>query len=285
MSVTFSVIIPVFNKQSVVEDSIQSVLNQDYSDFELVVVDDGSTDSSLSVIENIDDRRMHFYHINNSGPSGARNYGINQAQGEWILFLDADDLLIPGALKTFNDAISSWPVADIIVSNFYDEAGGARLLHVPSHKEGMISNPFKSWFNKCLMPCAGAFICKRELLRQFHYNEKLRRSEDNELMFNLFRIAKVASINTPTMTYRHQFSSESKKIPPIEIDFKGHLSFDRNKTIWEKISLYECYIETKNVYPEESEKLYSSLRHRPFIVLAYHIAYWIRAFTRKFHEQ
>ena len=86
-----SVIIPLYNKEQIIEKCIQSVLTQDYNDFEVVVVNDGSTDRSAEIVKRIDDSRVRLIEQENGGPSKARNTGVKNAKGEWIVFLDADD--------------------------------------------------------------------------------------------------------------------------------------------------------------------------------------------------
>ena len=98
-----SVIIPLYNKEPIIERSLQSVLSQDYDDFEVVVVNDGSTDRSADIVRSINDPRIRLIEQENGGPSKARNTGTKSARGEWILFLDADDELLPGALNYFSE--------------------------------------------------------------------------------------------------------------------------------------------------------------------------------------
>ena len=76
-----SVVIPLYNKETIIEKSLNSVLSQDYSDFELIVVDDGSTDGSVAIVEKIFDNRIHLIRQKNSGPSKARNVGVQYAKG------------------------------------------------------------------------------------------------------------------------------------------------------------------------------------------------------------
>ena len=101
-----SVVIPLYNKEPIIEKSIRSVLSQDYDDFEVVVVNDGSTDRSAEIVKNIDDSRVCLIEQENGGPSKARNTGVRNAKGEWIVFLDADDEFLPGALNYFSALIN-----------------------------------------------------------------------------------------------------------------------------------------------------------------------------------
>lgn len=97
----FSIVIPIFNREHLIRRSIESCLAQEFGDFEIIAVDDGSTDRSAEVISAFDDPRIKLLrHEVNQGVSPTRNTGISGAQGEWIVFLDSDDELTPGALGT-----------------------------------------------------------------------------------------------------------------------------------------------------------------------------------------
>jgi glycosyltransferase involved in cell wall biosynthesis len=93
MTPLISVIIPVFNAENYIAQSIQSVLSQTFTDFELLVIDDGSTDTSATVIERFSDARIHYFHKPNEGQCKTLNLGISKSKGRYIKFLDADDYL------------------------------------------------------------------------------------------------------------------------------------------------------------------------------------------------
>lgn len=88
-----SIIIPVYNSEKYIEETIQSCLDQTYSHFEVIIVNDGSKDSSEDIIQRFEDNRIKYFKIKNSGPCFARNYGISKATGKLFQFLDADDVL------------------------------------------------------------------------------------------------------------------------------------------------------------------------------------------------
>ncbi len=94
-----SVIIPLYNKEHFIKDTIYSVLNQSFSDWEMVIIDDGSTDSSVHIVQSVQDHRIRLYRQENQGVSCARNRGIKLAKGDFIAFLDADDKWMPDYLE------------------------------------------------------------------------------------------------------------------------------------------------------------------------------------------
>ncbi|MCH2534761.1 MAG: glycosyltransferase family 2 protein [Bdellovibrionales bacterium] len=111
-----SVIIPSFNRAAVLERAIYSVLRQSYTDFELIVVDDGSTDHTKQLVKDIfkDFINVYYYHTDNLGVSAARNYGASQATGEWLAFLDSDDEWFTNKLENQVEVLRQNPAATLI---------------------------------------------------------------------------------------------------------------------------------------------------------------------------
>jgi glycosyltransferase involved in cell wall biosynthesis len=106
-----SVIIPVFNKEKYIANTIQSVLNQTFKDFELIIIDDGSTDHSIEIIKGFSDPRIHIYQQENRGVSLARNFGASQSQSGLLAFLDADDIWYDNHLSEINQMYHHFPEA------------------------------------------------------------------------------------------------------------------------------------------------------------------------------
>lgn len=113
-----SVIVPVYNTEEFVGECIESVLAQTYSNFELLLVNDGSTDGSLQVCERYSDGRIHILSKQNGGLSDARNYGIKHAKGDYIFFLDSDDIIHQDTLKILLEMLMKQD-ADISVCGIY----------------------------------------------------------------------------------------------------------------------------------------------------------------------
>ena len=99
MAPVVSVIIPTFNRASLLQDAIDSVSAQTFGDWELWVVDDGSTDDTEVVVRSVPDPRIQYVRQDNQGVGAARNLGIDCARGDWIAFLDSDDMWLPNCLE------------------------------------------------------------------------------------------------------------------------------------------------------------------------------------------
>lgn len=115
-----SVIIPLYNKESAIENTVSSVLKQTYKNFELIISDDGSTDNSSSIIKRmaLDDKRIKYFYKSNGGVSSARNYGLSKAVGDWVVFIDADDEMLPNNLEHLHSLVANYNV-EIAAANVF----------------------------------------------------------------------------------------------------------------------------------------------------------------------
>lgn len=113
-----SVVIPLYNKEKQIAHTLQSVFNQTFQDFEVVVVDDGSTDGSVAEVEKLSDSRIRLIHQKNAGVSAARNRGIEEAKGDLIAFLDADDEWKPEYLATQYHLSQKYPDCNVFACNY-----------------------------------------------------------------------------------------------------------------------------------------------------------------------
>lgn len=113
-----SVIIPLYNKAPYIASTLQCVLQQTYTHYEIVVVDDGSTDDGVTKVKSVKDDRIRIVQQKNGGVSAARNRGIAEACGEYVAFLDADDEWRPDYLQTQMDLVLKYPQCDVFASNY-----------------------------------------------------------------------------------------------------------------------------------------------------------------------
>jgi len=111
-----SVVIPVYNGDKTIRETIESVINQTFEDFELIVIDDGSQDSTLEIVKSIPDSRLKVFSFPNAGLAASRNRGIKLACGDYISFIDADDLWIPDKLESQLQALQDNPQAAVAYS-------------------------------------------------------------------------------------------------------------------------------------------------------------------------
>ena len=129
-----SVVIPTYNRRGYVQEAIDSVLAQTYEDFEVIVVDDGSTDDTREVVERIRDPRVHYMYQSNAGRSAARNNGIAHSAGEYVAFLDDDDLYLPDKLASQVAFLEQHPEVELV-------AGGGDLVD----KECRVIGAWRLW--------------------------------------------------------------------------------------------------------------------------------------------
>lgn len=121
---TVSIVVPVYNTANYLHKCLDSILAQDYGDFELLLIDDGSTDSSGQICDSYAslDNRVKVYHKSNGGVSAARNFGISQSKGKWVAFIDSDDYVESSYLNNLlNKSVTEVPV-DLVISNIIVDA-------------------------------------------------------------------------------------------------------------------------------------------------------------------
>lgn len=137
----FTVVIPTYNRAGFIADTLRSVLAQTFAAFEIVVIDDGSKDNTATVVQQFTDARLH-YHAKENGERGlARNYGLARAQGEYVLFLDSDDVLHPTHLATLHAGIQEQNQPNFIATKFDFNRNGQRtssdLAPLPAGRYGL----------------------------------------------------------------------------------------------------------------------------------------------------
>ena len=255
-----SVIIPLYNKETIIDRTIRSVLSQSFSDFELIVVDDGSTDGSVRVVEGFHDERIRLINQRNSGPGAARNTGANNAKGDWIIFLDADDELREGALFHFFKLIKDNPQIEVFCCEFVEKKQNM-VFQQYVYKDGIVQNDFKAWFFEGVWPRTGATAFSRNIVLKCPFNENIRRYEDLECVFRMFHHSAILLSHHIVLTQNIDFATASLARNNITEDFLGHLVF-KGKPFWEKMCLYQFYLWERDNYPKEVYKLYPSLKWR-----------------------
>lgn len=147
----FSVIIPLYNKEKHIKNTLKSVLHQTFTNYEIVIINDGSTDNSESVVKNFTDPRIKYFNQENQGASQTRNNGIKYAIGKYYALLDADDLWFPNHLENFKKSISKYSTHLIFCNNYRlyfssKNTRNASFSYLPKEEEDIvvIKNYFRS---------------------------------------------------------------------------------------------------------------------------------------------
>lgn len=236
-----SVIIPTYNRAHTLPRSIESVLNQSYSNFELIIVDDGSTDETADVIKQYNDSRIRYFHTENRGACAARNFGIKKARGEYISFQDSDDFWYPEKLQAELHCLAKND-ADIVFCKMQsiDETSGRFLSVVPSKKQrNTFENLLISNFISTQMILMKTSIAKENL-----FNVKYPRFQDWEYVIRLYGKYKFVFCNQILVTQYLQSDSITK---------------NKLKTIEAYKLLLQDYYHVYNSYPFALAKLYKNI--------------------------
>jgi len=172
----FSIIIPTYNRAHLIGKTISSLLNQNYPGFELIIVDDGSTDQTEELIRGLDDPRIKYYKKENGGVSSARNYGLAFCSGDFINFFDSDDLAYPNHLQEAFNFISADSSTKILMFDF--EWGNAErtnvkevLMRYENPNEAILSSNF---------PSTNCVFLHKSVFKEVRFNESLTIAEDWE---------------------------------------------------------------------------------------------------------
>lgn len=170
-----SIVIPTYNYGHYVGDAINSCLRQTYPDLEIIVIDDGSTDNTRCVCEGFGDKIVYIYQ-KNSGPSAARNAGIARSTGEFLTFLDSDDMLTPESIRLRVDILRKDPsltmaVGDVVPLERYNPAESRKPLAKPYVTDKLHEDILIGEF-------AGSGVMKNATVRKFRYPQNLTNGED-----------------------------------------------------------------------------------------------------------
>lgn len=213
-----TVIVPVYNAEQFLPECIDRILAQDYSDLELLLVDDGSTDKSRRICEDYTEKseKIRFFHQDNSGVSAARNYGLQQAQGQFVVFADADDYLPqPDVLSRMVEKLEA-DDADLVVGDYFRlwngrllPAGSCADLSGISPKDGEFR--FRGFFSVGTLSYIWGKMYRRSFLEQhglrFH---NYRYGEDKLFNFECYiHGAAYAFLGEPVYVYRKNDDSVS----------------------------------------------------------------------------
>jgi GT2 family glycosyltransferase len=245
----FSIVIPTYNRISLLQRTLASVRRQSCADFEIIIVDDGSTDGTRESLAS-NGEFLRVIKQPNRGPGAARNVGAREARGEYVAFLDSDDLWFPWTLDTFARAIQEHERPNILGGKFIEFADEAELLAVRQERHETL------WFSDYIASShypyyvgSGTCVVRRECFADVRFLEDRLNSEDHDLILRMGTLPGFARILAPfTLAWRRHRASETS-------DFASSVSG----------AMRLLARESAGVYPGGSER--SRDRHR---ILARH---------------
>lgn len=199
-----SVIMPVYNAGSVLRDAVESALEQTFGDLEILAIDDGSTDDSPAVLESYGESLRRF-HQSNAGPAVARNRGILEARGDYLAFLDADDVWEPEKLEKQIDLLDSRPDAVLAYTDSRDQterglAAETRLSRYAS--SGGSDSVFEALLQRNFIHTSSVVVRREALARAGLFDPTLRGAEDLELWLRLALAGPFVAVEEPLTRYR-----------------------------------------------------------------------------------
>ena len=192
----FSVVIPAYNREKELPRCIESVLKQTHNDFELIIVDNGSTDNTKQVIQNYmnqDSRIKYFWQENSGSPAGSRNTGILNALEDWIAFLDSDDYWYKEKLLEISNAIDTLEDDFIAISHYEDKEINGVFASILKHGTGLSSSPYEELLLNGNALSTSAMCVKREKLLEvglFDTRKDYFAVEDYDMWMRLAKIGK-----------------------------------------------------------------------------------------------
>lgn len=180
-----SVIIPTYNCSRYIGAALQSVLDQDFQDFEIFVVDDGSTDNTREIVKFITDCRLKYLYQENKGPASARNTGINASDSKYLAFLDADDVFLSHKLATQVAAMEEEPNLGLLAGGYYrvDENGELHSAFIPSSLYSRLN--LLTLVHACPIVPNAVLVRRDWVVRVGLFDEQLRPQEDWDLWLRL----------------------------------------------------------------------------------------------------
>jgi len=212
----FSIIIPLYNKERYILKAVWSVLNQTFSDFELIIVNDGSTDNGLGVVQQIKDDRIRIIDQPNAGVSTARNNGVKAAGYDHIAFVDADDWWDPHYLEEMQQMIHKFPDAGLWAAKYYKVKNRRNIVAnvglEKDFKQGYID--YINVYAKTMwMPITSSFVVLKKIFEELNgYKASLKIGEDFDLWIRIALKYKIAYLNKPLAYYNQDVELENRAV-------------------------------------------------------------------------
>lgn len=206
----FSVVIPVYNKEKFVVKTIESVLFQTFTDYEIIIVNDGSTDQSEAKVLEFRDNRIQYFSKKNEGVAAARNFGIKKAKADYICFLDADDYWYPNFLETMHRFTAKFPEQKVFAAAVEIETRNKTIpahYSIPKKSNYEIVNFFDASQKECVLWTSSVCIHKSVFEKVGTFDTNIKHGEDTELWIRIG--LQFPIVFTPKILARYVYDDKS----------------------------------------------------------------------------
>ncbi|PID77797.1 MAG: glycosyl transferase [Deltaproteobacteria bacterium] len=245
---TVSVIIPVFNRDWGIREAVDSVLEQTYKNFELIIVDDGSYDNTRKILESYNSKRINVIRQKNMGVSAARNTGIKKASGDYIAFLDSDDKWIPEKLEIQMDYFSKHPEIFVCQTNEIWIRNGKRINPSKKHKKPQ-GDIFIDSLSLCLVSPSAVMMKKEFFFKAGFFDESMKVCEDYDLWLRAGLLFDFYLIDKECVIKRGGHSDQLSSSPFLD----KYRIYSLNKILFSKVFDKEKKIAVFNKLSEKCE--------------------------------
>ena len=244
-NIKISVIIPTYNRETLIVDSINSVLNQTYKNIEVIIVDDGSVDNTQQEIDKIKDNRIKYIKLEkNYGAPNARNIGIKNAVGQLISFQDSDDILYPNKLeKQFHNIINKKSNLDFCkIKVIFNSSYSFFYPNARQEKSIFDGNIFNELISKGNFISTQAILAKTNFIKKYYFDPEMPRLQDYDIILRMIPKVKISYTKDVLMDLIiHEDSitlSKIKLIKAVDILLKKNYNFNPKQKI-----LFENYLK------------------------------------------
>ena len=260
-----SVVIPLYNKENFIKETLESVLNQTFTDFEVLIINDCSTDNSVKVISEYEDKRIKIIaHPINKGLSAARNTGILNSNSDYIAFLDGDDIWEPKYLEVIEELINNFSEASAFATNYFEDINGKK--YKPSNYSLFFTETywgildfFKINLQKVLFVPSSFCIKKSTFDVIGMYNEKITFCEDVDFNIRFNLNFKIAFSNLRLCNYRVFSENQIMHGPISNKVLPNYLRYEKenpNNKALKKYLDFERFLVCKRLKLENNSDLF-----------------------------
>ncbi|MGL4452579.1 MAG: glycosyltransferase [Sarcina sp.] len=233
-----SIILPVYNGEKYIQSAIKSVLAQTYQNLELIIVDDGSIDKTKEVINKFDDKRIKYIYQQNKGQAGARNKGLDLAKGDFIGFIDADDIYERNKLEEQIEILKNDDSVDVVYNDVLVFSEQQKDYILKSELEFENSDDFSAYvLFRQIVPSPASMLIKSKLASNIRFDENYRYTEDYKFIIDLASIGNFRYINKVLYRYRrHDKNVTNNHIEQLkcECEIIKELGYEKISKIVEK---------------------------------------------------